>query len=124
MKRPKKWQIIFISIVIFLSIGNNHIRLPAVFIKLIQFIIIPTGTSKEEVYRYIYAKDFQVISDANIPYGRKVGKTMTSVGDSFIRVVLGEYQGIPFRVSANMIMIFDENNNLLKIIVKKETNGL
>ena len=84
----------------------------------------PVGTGLEEVREYLKGTRFSVRGDRSL--GHYVGsgpRRGSTIGDHSIRALIGEYQGIPWEVSASAFWI-SEKGDLTEILVRKEYDTL
>ena len=122
MKR-KKPMIIFISLLIItiVSITTYYIR-PIIYWPeehIYETLVkdTPIGCNKEFVLEYTKMKGY--VFDPN-----KQGARNDNMGDNYMRVYLGHYQGIPFRCDVTVFWIFDERDKLIHIDVWKDHDAL
>ena len=84
----------------------------------------PVGTGLEEVREYLKGTRFSVIGDRSLGHYVGIGpRRGLIIGDHSIRVLIGEYQGIPWEVSVSAFWIF-EKGGLTEILVRKDYDGL
>jgi len=89
--------------------------------KLLKYT--PLGCDKKQVIEFVHAHGFQIRYEGNEPEDNR-GWPPYKVGNSYIRVYLGHYQGIPFRCDVTVYWVFDENNKLIYIDIWKDYEGL
>ena len=84
----------------------------------------PLGTSLEEVRKYLKGTDFSITEDSSPGHYVGIGPRRGSIIDDHrIRVLIGEYQGIPWEVSVSAFWMF-EKGGLTEILVRKEYDAL
>ena len=77
----------------------------------------PIGSDKKQVLEYVKKKGYTF--DPN-----EQGSMDEKWGNNYMRVYLGHYQGIPWRCDVDGAWIFDTNEKLINIDVRKEYDAL
>ncbi len=83
----------------------------------------PIGNNKKRVLEYIETKGYAIDYELNAAYEEGT-YPHRKIGDSFVRVDMGHYQGIPWRCDVVAVWVFDKDEKLIHIDVWKEYDAL
>lgn len=117
--------IVFASIIVISNYNSFYLRFDEGKIREKILKEISIGSSKEKVLEYCKRKIYVSQHIKNYGYNSSNRKSIyynKSIGASHIQVSIGDYKSLffyIFHVDVISYWIFDENDNLIEIIVKK-----
>jgi hypothetical protein len=79
----------------------------------------PMGSNKKRVLEYIRTEGYVIDNEPNVAY-EEGSPPHRTIGDSYVRVNMGHYQGIPWRCDVVAVWVFDKDEKLIHIDVWKE----
>lgn len=83
----------------------------------------PLGCNKKQIIDYVQAKNYTDRGEVQGAFEERM-QPHRKIGNHYIQVYLGEYQGIPFKCNVTVFWVFDENEKLVHIDVWKDYDGL
>ncbi len=121
MKILKKIIAVFILIIAIYVLLDFNLKLPTEMIKLKYLIVTPINTNMSDVEKYLQNNNYKIRAISNFRYTRT--PSFESQGSYYIESNIGDYRWI-FVTDVLVIWIFDENEKLIEIIVRKITDAL
>ena len=83
----------------------------------------PIGSDKKQVLEYIKKTDYRIDSEVQCAYEEQIS-AHREIGDSYVKVYVGHYQGIPWKCDVGVVWVFDKDEKLIHIDVWKEYDAL
>ncbi len=121
LKLFKKIDFVFILIIAIYILLDFNLKLPTKIIRRRYLISTPIKSNMLYVKRYLKRNNYDGIYISRFGYRTNIYNARK--GSYYIKANIGDYRWI-FVTDVLVIWIFDENQELIEIIVEKETDAL